>query len=394
MGDTKEDRVRFPRRIAGDVQRAPAAGRTSSSSQLPAAEGPSRGGLWGPYAAGLESSTVHYKTGSDWGDRGLGCEDTAPGAPACFLDPGQRARIATSYQNRVNAALAAYLAALTQLRVDEVLKKEPEKTEWLLELVLDVIGMVASGTVVKAMRALRGGAIETVADVTGDAAAVLSAMQGVSDAEVTTAVSTAISTGRRMRPAVTPGAPARPGVALLDVLGESASGIYERLREDALAGLSDAELLVLFDSFRASSGHTIAAYKDAIGDKLKRFEGTNVGKLGVTKEREPGAPWAIDHQTKAFWVKTPLGRRLALYKRAAHTLGDKVPATAGWRDQTPMELVAEKLRDQLDHPFRFVEYVPDEFTEAAVAMHTARWGEAPLEHAMGYHELAQMGAGR
>src|SRR5258708_86022 len=68
---------------------------------------------------------------------------------SCFLQPHVRAHLEATYGARVDAALSAYRVAIVNLRVEELIKKSPEKSSFLFELVLDVIGLVATAAVTR-----------------------------------------------------------------------------------------------------------------------------------------------------------------------------------------------------------------------------------------------------
>lgn len=404
MGNGKEyEGVRYPRRINEQTSAQPP-GRTSSASSLPPASGPpSQSGIWGPYSAGISSSTVKHTVGNDWVDQGAGCEGAAPGTAECFLDPGQRSRIATTYQARVNAAYTAYLGALSSLRVDELLKKEPEHTDVIFDILLDVVGMVTSHAITTIAKALAGGHTETITDVVANVGAVVENAHSA-EAELGHVVGAGVGMAKAKATALHAAhqaAPKNANVAYLDLLGEASGVIYEHLREDMIAGVSDGALVMLFDSFRASAGHSVAAYKDEVSGKLDRFKKTKLSMIGTAKDEQknegivPG-DFRVDQLTKAFWVKTPMGMRLALYKRPADTgwVPDTSSAIPMSRPPNAMERASEKMRDISGESLRFVEYVPPEFVAAAVKMHIDKWGAVPTEHALGLDEIAQMGDGR
>jgi hypothetical protein len=285
---------------------------------------------------------------------------------------------------------------LTSLGIEELLRKEAEHVDWVADLLVDVIGVLVSKAAVTAFRMLRSGHAR---DVVVDAKALANELAGHGEAEVGEVINTTIAAGKRALPP--PFSPEKPDLATpapasektstlayVQYLKDQASNIYERLREDAIAGVDDSMLLVMFTSFRASNGHTDGQYQTALDAQLKRFKRSGLANLGVTPNKE----YSVVHEsnmlqsftqveTKAFWVKGPQGKRLALYKRGHSPAPNTVPALAGYRDATPIEKVAMEQRDLAERPFRFVSYVPDDLVQAAIAMHVAKWHTEPFEKA-------------
>src|SRR5690606_21963132 len=128
--------------------------------------------------------------------------------------------------------------------------------------------------------------------------------------------------------------------------------------------------------------HSPEVYKTELGGKLKRFEKSGVGKLGVTKNTESTSaldmgPWQWD--TRAYWVNTPSGRRLGLYRREYREIPDTVVDGTTRHEASPAEKITMEMQDYARRPFTFLRYVPVEFEQAAVAMHTAKWHTEPVE---------------
>lgn len=386
--------LRYPSRIREASDVGGSVGRTSGTAGLePVNHGsrPYKGSLFN--AGGLRPPD-RFRTGNASADQGFACDDGVA-RQGCLMDAAQRQIIVAQYQGRVNAALSAYLSALTKLGIEELLRKEEEHIEWVTDLLVDVIGALVSKAAVTAFRLLRSG--HAAADLVTDANALAHELAVHGEAEITEVVNTAIAAGKKALPP--PISPEKPDLstpnpasekvstlAYVQFLKDQASSIYERLREDAIAGADDSTLLVMFTSFGAAKGHTDSHYQAALEAQLGRFKKSGLANLGVTRNKAH-QPYAADErlesfrqvETKVFWVKGPQGKRLGIYSRGYKPVPDEVMATVGYRDTTPAEKVVMAQRDLAQRPFRFVSYVEDDLVKTAVAMHVARWHTEPFE---------------
>src|SRR5690606_29898233 len=216
----------------------------------------------------------------------------------------------------------------------------------------------------KAFQAIKSGSVH----IEGiPAQTVANAARSESDAHAAFFLNTAVGIGKKKAGGELAKADARPTtaksskLAFLDLLGNRAAGVFETLREQAIAGVSDAVLLVMFESFRSVYGHTLGDYKDAIQAQLQRFEQSGVNKIGIT---QPISGSALDlyarQETKVFWVRTPMGLKLGLYTREHRPIPDQVLTLKGARKASPIDKVIMEQRDLASRPFRFVGYVPHE----------------------------------
>lgn len=350
-----------------------------------------------------------FSTGNEYVDHGTACSPPDPHHDVwqhyvhdhCFLAPSQRERKANEFQLRVIDAKDAYLHALEELRVDELLKPEPTSSTWILELLLDVIGQVALSSVMRSFEALRSGGVEALEEVTADAEAAAAELAKTSSKGVETSVKQAITTGKKLVPTATSQAKGKKteNVAFLEGLKNSATLRFQYFREHALAGTTDAQLLVLDAAFAADNGHTIADYKRELSDKLQRFERAHLGKLGIAfndgevgvfpaKHRGFGVDAEVE--TKAFWVELPIGKRLALYHRGHRELpeaGERSCELSVCDRPSARDVEAMRRADLEERPFQFGNFVPADLVETALQMHESRWGEKPSTHAAGPGEL-------
>lgn len=347
-------------------------------------------------------------TGIALADRGLGCVPVGGGPVIgpCFLEPLQRQFVLNCYHANVAAAHAEYLTAIGGIKVEELIKKEPDQFNLLLEAFLDVITLAIGASVRTALRRLMAGGDDVTA-IISDQQRLLNELSTVTDTGIV-----AVLTGSAAR--VRNNVKDEPehgratsektaSVSFLDLLSAQAAVRYHHLAVSSPAGMSDAQLLVLYRAFEPWNGHTSGHYTQYLRTKLERFKQSGLSSMGIRPNRNhlrvitgAGGPdadsyWEI--ATQAFWVNTPVGRRLALYRRGHVALPSSVPVglTGGSRPATPAEK-KELEREELEaRPFRFFQYVPDEFTQAAVQMHIARWGAEPAEHAFGVREFKALG---
>jgi hypothetical protein len=321
--------------------------------------------------------------------------DRAAGS-GCFLDKDQRRALVSAYQQRVLSAQNQYQHALADLRVDKLVEKDDDLW-WVATFVLDLVGLAAVGALAKAAALLRGSP-ENVTSALVDAgvqgAAGVDASM-ISDKSLESVVRTAITTAKTQvtRPAKAAQNLAHHterslAVSYIDVLKNDAAVTYQHLREDPPASASDAELVALFTSFDAENGHTIGEYKQALTEKLARFQATWIPYVGrkyaghltplhdedrdladATKPRDAGQ-FIRDHgggdspvmrDLKVAWVRTKsTGQRTLFYIRQdfAHE--------PGWS------------RRALEQPHQ-LQPVEPEFAEVAVRRHIAVWGSDPEE---------------
>lgn len=319
----------------------------------------------------------------------------------CFLAPRQRDRIVHEYQVRVTAAQGEYGKALGEVRVDELLTPDPSQSSWLADLLLDVIGLATMSSVANAFKLLRTAGQVKLSDVVDDAAAATDEIRKASDKQIESVVRQAVTTGKRMFPTKRTKASERKAedLVLLDHLSRQGPVVYQYLREQALAGVTDAQLLVMREAFEASNGHDSVTYRDELERQVKRYVESAVGKMGVARNDNNVSPLPprgtddlrryFDLETKAFWVELPTGRRLALYRRGHVNLpqiGDPLPLAVG-PDRYTAEGVDAAAREDANREFQIFKYVPLEFADIAQELHRARWNEPPSTHAVGPWEL-------
>ncbi len=331
-----------------------------------------------------------YLTGNAYADTGMQC-DASP-SRGCFLQQGQRTRIVELFHGRVGSAHTAYLTACTELRIDELLEKEPSKGV-LFELVLEAVGLVFTSALGKMFRALQATAERIVADAglivdqqgrpAREPSQWARRLAGIDSSALNNISKSLVSLMKKHVPSV--GSAPKVGIALLDQLTAQSGPMFEAIREQGPALVpDDSGLLVLFDSF-AAVHQTVPEYKEQIKAKLDRFKQTQVGDIGThgTAATLPQAN-APAHVPSGFVTdgvdlgRWPGGKRqLAIYRREFTSANNQNHIAA------PLAVPPVKKDPDLvtmtDDDFKFVAMVPDEFAEVALRLHLVHWGTMPTE---------------
>jgi len=311
-------------------------------------------------------------------------EHCAPGVDGCFLTDTQRTRLVTAYQGAVQAAQMQYAAALTQIRFDRLIKKA-EELPFFLSLALDVIAahaLVGLGLAVKALKS--AGASQIASDELGwmmqlqdgsggGPSSITTLVGGISEPAVGFVIKAAVDEAKKQIKKTSP--PDTEKGATLNYIGEleDASAVaFERQRLDPPGYATDADLIVLFHSFKAAMGHTTPRYKAALEDKIDRYLASSTSRIGrhaAKTQRDFDVQGNTARDTKVVWVRssgTPVPT-LYYYKRDfqnsqnEHTMGD---------------VEIEPLQP-LDNRFKIDRPVETEFVDVAIAKHRAAWGTEP-----------------
>lgn len=341
----------------------------------------------------------------------------------CFLDPDQRDRLVDKFGERVLAAQIQYVAALGEMRVDELLRKDPEGGSIWVDLILEVIVAVTIPALGRAMSMLRTGAAQGVWNVAGNVSPLTAGRiattlrSDAGKASIDNFIKAAVTKGKtaaigfvkdHSQAKVEAHDKKQANVGFIDVLTHQSAGIYQDIRENAPAGADDGMLAVLFQAFDWSMGHTKDEYKAQLQAKLARFEKSGVGDIGVTGRDSRGlggekvpsfaktsatGVHELSAETRVFRVMTPIGPRMALYRRDYYEIPKTtyVSDTIGGheRPKSPLE-IAEAEVENAKRDYTFVRYVPPEFESVAVAMHRSQWGSEPIDRsAKTPEEIAQ-----
>jgi len=305
-------------------------------------------------------------------DSGPSCEAN-PAASECFLVDKQRQRLEQWIMFRVGKAGENYKGALADLKVAELVKK-PDDLGWVTSMVLDLIGGHLMVTVGAMLKGLRAAGISKLNDI-----GFYNAMTGVEDSVWQLRAMSALH-------AVTPGAidaasrSAFLGVAtpqakslgkklqnhdaeqhttvqtsFLDGLRDNCDAGFERLLTGLIAGASDADLVLAYESFDPDH-HSTGVYVKELKAKLKRFMDSGVPDIG--EKRTQLVEGHLETETRVVLVEDIMGKQTPWYTTKLSDYMGKGMVSHG--------------EAKLSKP------VPDEFASIAVAASEARYGAAPV----------------
>ncbi len=134
---------------------------------------------------------------------------------------------------------------------------------------------------------------------------------------------------------------------------------WEQQRQGPPGQATDAEMIVLFHSFKAKMGHSTPRYKAALEEKIQRYRASPVSRIGRDKAyatrdanvTDVGHGGMTTRDTKVVWVQfsEDLPPELYYYKLDAsprqndHTRGHKLVRSSG--GLTVVETLTEPVRD-------------------------------------------------
>jgi hypothetical protein len=348
------------------------------------------------------------QTGSDYVDSASSA--CSPGDASCFLETSQRERLVSAFQQRTLVAQMNYIAALGQIRVDELLKQDDDLS-WVVSLIFNAVFIGAGTALTAALVAFRntkmienalseaeikavgaasnvrkslhgelnniGGAVEDHSIATG----VAKGFHGLSDASVGLIVKQAVDTGKTQVTTAAKGyqnANATSDKAhkldYITFLQAQSATVFESVRENTPAHLKDDELLALFQAY-AGVNHSIPKYIELLTDQIEIYKKSFVTRMGYSSpkgmiDRHAGEGMGDRPEKKVVrcvWVieTNKPGKKV-----------DTVPAPK-LMYQTFM-IHVEKGEDHYV-PFGDMNYheVEHALTDVAIARHTQVWGTPP-----------------
>jgi hypothetical protein len=310
-------------------------------------------------------------TGDAWIDRGAACDQDA--GDGCFLVDGQRMRLMVSLGERVQTAQTNYKFALTELRVDQLMKKEDD-LNWVVGLALDVVGAHFLKVGLEILKNARAAGIEHLGAMVenkwahrGDgllhaiteeklgeyAGKAFGKVQSKSEKALEKVHNRAAESDKE------------ESISYIHELVEQCDQGFQRFLANARATSNDAELLVLHDEMDASN-HTVGAYKDELSKKIARFTKSGVNEIGSKVTGDHMAHHeAVLRSTRVVWVRDPVGYGKTLwYQSADDAAYNKAPSK---KFDAEMPFGAPELERR----------VPQEFVDVALAKSEERWGETP-----------------
>ena len=297
------------------------------------------------------------------------------------------------------------------MKLEEVLRREVDTSQWLFEVFVDVISLVGLNSLKTALRNLLGGTNELPHLVT-DQQRAINELSTVNENNLAALLGSATNRGRQInqqkQDAERSKSDTEKAAALsyFGLLKREASLRFQRLQNVVPAGANDAELLVLFHAYDdPHNGNTSDHYAGELKTMLTKFKAISLSKLGVhqnnpfagnptgmsTENNNPESRhWKI--ATAAFWVTTPIGRRLALYRKGHEDMPPRIVPLGGGISHEPTadEISRLKKEDLRANPFVFQKFVPGDLVDAAIQMHVARWGTQPDDHPMTTAEFQAM----
>lgn len=324
----------------------------------------------GSAAPGKKNLVQGWDVGVAYVDKGPRCE--AGASPGCFMGPGQRGRLIQLAIDRVSSgAQTNYKIALTQLRVDQLIKKDDD-LNWVISLLLDLATSHLAGMASKALNRLKASSIREASDfglgldVIGDEDASWASKAGdylrrVSDKTVESiskkgfdGAKKVVSTVMKNEKNEAAKSEKAATISYIDYLETECDVAFDAFKQRAFAELDDSQLVVMYNGL-APELHSVPQYKAALTEKIARYKKSGVADIG---QRAVGP--AEQHVAQLYASKRALRVR------------EPNGATTVW-----MYSVLSTAQDNpwMDSGSNYdFEHVPGEFEEAAIALSEQKWG--------------------
>ena len=294
-----------------------------------------------------------------------------------LLTQHQRDLLTIEYVANVGAAQSAFNTALAQVWAENLVHKE-EAPSVLVTFLIEVIAAQATAGLSAAFKFFTRAKPQDVLSVLrGEDApnpgTVVVALRAVGEGPANLAIKSATSTAKRAAIAALKGESkeGRENNGFLVEVGDQAATAFEHQRMDPLnLPVSDADLILLTNAFKADNGHKISDYKAGIEALTKKFRQSEASHIG--RERRPDLGHARD--SKVVWVKRSDGKTRLHY----HTLDHKgagtanIPTDVDMRDETKVVASATRTSDFVIGP-----PVERELEDTAIARHEQAWGRPP-----------------
>jgi len=310
----------------------------------------------------------------------------------CFLAPEQRGLLVAAYQQEVIVAQQQYSQALSEIKLERLIKKD-EELPMLLGLMLDVLGTQLLSGLTMAFKMLQAGDEKTV--VTGiewlkqlqttehqeprDKPSIRSFIQGVNETSVGFILKAGIDETKKSVKKPSPSNEKAQALSYIDRLQETAVIAWEHQRQDPPGYATDADMIVLYHSFKARMGHSTPRYKAALEEKIQRYLASPVSKIGRAKAykgkdanvTDVGFGGMTTRDTKVVWVVTKGHALPQLYYY-------KLDASPNQNDHTMANLDVPMIEGYpAEGRFKINTPVEPEFVDTAISRHQEVWGSAP-----------------
>ena len=304
------------------------------------------------------------KVGDKYIDEGPVCLDKGLETPGCLFGNDQRTRVISDIVTRIGDASKNYQLALAELRVEALLQKSPS-LHWVLALAIDLANVHVVKAVARAALVLKSSnELFRSVDEKSLSSAVKSGFDPLKKAALSSTASAMSGTSQS----------SKARIAFIDQLKNGCDEGFRAFGSYVAGYADDAQLHVVWEGF-AAEHHTVGAYKQALSDKLARFETSGVTEIRrqVAKDRASGAMDVV-RDTRVIWVEQADGTKVLHYQNHEHfddpnfisledlgvrahksSFGDRAPRTEA------------KLAGR----------VPSEFQEIALARSEATWGPTP-----------------
>jgi hypothetical protein len=368
MGDGKNSGV-----TADDVSGAPNIGAIKPASSKP-----------------IQQTEV----GDRYIDRGAICDGKGHETPGCLFSDAQRARLIGEIKHRAVSAAANYKIALTQLRFEELLKKEAD-LHWAASIALDLVGAHLIKVVANGVMALKSTGIAKLdAEIDGRylsdntlRSRADEMLRSMDEKSIESKVKTVFDPLKKGFAGVAKGAVNKDNktekssnISFIDQLTDQCDVGFNKFSSLAAGNANDAELHVIFEGL-APENHTVGAYKEALGAKLDRFKKSGVNDLGRQRSLDREFRHAnVIRDTRVVWIEQADGSKVLHYQSVEASYNPNV-IRRGDPD------TGDLFRDEDEH-FTFGDRkgrsdvrvdgrVPLEFVDVALARSEQVWGTTP-----------------
>ena len=341
----------------------------------------------------LKTKTAQQtEVGDRYIDHGAACAGKGLETPGCLFEDAQRTRLISDINTRIGDASANYKDALTELKFEEVMKKEAD-LHWAASIALDLVGAHLVKVAAKAVIALKSSGVTKLSShINGTylndnsfRSRAEALLRSVDDKSIEGKVKTVFdpikkgiaSTGKRAANHENK-TEKTAAIAFIDQLKDGCDISFRRFGSHAAGHSNDAELAVIWEGMDPVN-HTTGAYKAALSEKLSRFKQSGVNDLGRkrTEDRQFHRGDVI-RDTRVVWVMENGSK--TLYYQSNETGYN--PSRIRRGDPDTYDLFGDEdqhltFGDRGRGSSRFEGRVPVEFIDVALARSEEVWGPTP-----------------
>lgn len=331
----------------------------------------------------------------------------APGVATGALTELQQARLGDVLVGRIESAHLAYMTALTDLRLNETIKKEDEFPV-IGTLLLLAGGKVAEKLLAGACAMLRksGEAVKELAEAGvhgADVTKVEAELFGLSAKSLDTIIKAGVDQGKDkaksgMKAGIGAAAADNKAAALsfVDYLRDASMTMFQGIREAGINATTGV-ILGLIKSFEGSL-HTPSHYRVELGGMLERYMASNARKVGHSTPLTPPPVRNIRREMKVAWLHSGSDIRLGYIQSDFEDEIERHPGAAytttehaiSYEDEGPWKpgLGGPEVRGHRDaESATFAGFVEPEFVEVARQTHDARWAASPEHYTLNYPSM-------